>query len=226
MRTTVADVMTTDVIAARPDTPFRELAEMLTSRHISAVPVVDVQGLVVGVVSEADLMLKEIIDPHHGHFESAVQKSERRKADGVLASDLMSSPAITIDPAALLAQAAHVLHDRGVKRLPVVDDDGRLLGIVTRGDLLAVFMRRDEEIRKEIIQEVMIRILWMDPARLDIGVTSGVVSLRGRVDRRSDIDILVGFIRGVEGVVAVRCELGFAYDDVRGAMSAAWRAVI
>src|SRR5437588_776785 len=146
MRTTVADVMTTDVIAARPDTPFRELAEMLTSRHISAVPVVDVQG--------------------------------------------------------------------------------RLLGIVTRGDLLAVFLRRDGEIREEIIQEVMIRTLWMDPARIDIGVTSGVVSLRGRVDRRSDIDILVGFIRGVEGVVAVRCELGFAYDDVRGAMSAAWRAVI
>src|SRR5437016_12840032 len=136
MRTTVADVMTTDVIAARPDTPFRELAEMRTSRDRSAVPVVDVQGLVVGVVSEADLMLKEIVDPHHGHFESAVQKRERRKADGVLASDLMSSPAITIDPAALLAPAAHVLHDRGGKRLPGVDDDGRPRGIVRRADPL------------------------------------------------------------------------------------------
>lgn len=206
--------MTTEVVTARPDQPFRKLAETLTSLRISALPVVDTEGLVVGVVSEADLMLKELFDSHHGRFESPQRKRERSKAEGIIAADLMTSPAITIGAEATLAEAAKLMHDRGIKRLPVVDENGRLAGIVTRGDLLAVFSRADAEIRQEIIDEVMIGALWMDPAGLEVRVAGGLVKLGGRVDRKSDVKILTGLVRAVDGVVGVSSELTFDWDDV------------
>ena len=206
--------MTTDVAAARPDQSYHQLAESLTSLHISAVPVVDAEGLVVGVVSAADLILKELIDSPQRRFESSKQKLERRKAMGLIAADLMTTPAITTQGGATLAEAAKLMHDRGIKRLPVVDDAGRLVGIVTRGDLLQVFGRSDEEIRREIIDGVVIGDLWMDPAGLVVDVAGGLVKLSGQVDRKSDIGILTGLVRGLDGVVGVSSDLGFDWDDL------------
>ena len=218
--------MTRTVRSARPGTPFHELAQTLTSLHISAVPVVDMEGIVVGVVSEGDLMLKEVPNLHPHRFESSVSKIERIKAEGTIAADLMTSPAVTVRGDATLPEAAKLMHDRRVKRLPVVDADGRLVGIVTRGDLLAVFMRDDEEIRKEIVDDVVVRTLWMDPSSFQVKVRGGIVALTGTVDRRSDIGILGGLIRGVDGVVRVDSELGFAYDDVRGMVVGPWRSIV
>src|SRR5438270_2186456 len=214
LRTRVCDVMTTDVVAARPDQSYHQLAESLTSLHISAVPVVDAEGLVVGVVSAADLILKELIDSPQRRFESSKQKLERRKAMGLIAADLMTTPAITTQGGATLAEAAKLMHDRGIKRLPVVDDAGRLVGIVTRGDLLQVFGRSDEEIRREIIDGVVIGDLWMDPAGLVVDVAGGLVKLSGQVDRKSDIGILTGLVRGLDGVVGVSSDLAFDWDDL------------
>ena len=133
---------------------------------------------------------------------------------GLIAADLMTTPAITTQGGATLAEAAKLMHDRGIKRLPVVDDAGRLVGIVTRGDLLQVFGRSDEEIRREIIDGVVIGDLWMDPAGLVVDVAGGLVKLSGQVDRKSDIGILTGLVRGLDGVVGVSSDLAFDWDDL------------
>jgi CBS domain-containing protein len=224
MKTTVADVMTRKVRTVSPATRFRELAGILTSLHVSAVPVVDVEGMVVGVVSEADLMLKELVGIRAPAFATVLPDLERSKAAGEIAADLMTSPAVTIRAGATLTEAAKLMHDRRVKRLPVVDGEGRLVGIVTRGDLLSVFLRADADIRREIIDEVVIRTLWMDPRSFETCVLDGVVTLSGEVDRRSDIDILTGLIRGVDGVIGVKSELDFKYDD--SPPPGRWRAIL
>lgn len=226
MKTTVAEVMTSEVKSVAPSTPLRAIAATLTSLRISALPVVDVEGVVVGVVSEADLMLKELFGTHPSHADAWLSEGELSKLDSTIAADLMSSPAITVGPDATLALAAKVMHDRQVKRLPVVDADGRLLGIVTRGDLLAVFLREDCDIRREIVDEIVVRTLWMDPEGFSVGVDGGVVTLAGKVDRRSDIGVLVGLIRGVDGVVAVHTELGFKYDDTTPLAAGPFRAIL
>jgi CBS domain-containing protein len=226
MKTTVADVMTTEVRTASPSTPFRAIAATLTSLHVSALPVVDVEGVVVGVVSEADLMLKELYGSHPSHADAWLPEREMSKLDAAIAADLMSSPAITIRAAATLAEAAKLMHDRQVKRLPVVEGEGHLVGIVTRGDLLSVFLRPDAEIRHEVIDEVVVRTLWMDPAGFTVTVAGGVVSLAGTVDRRSDIAVLVGLIRGVDGVVSVHTELDFKFDDTAAMAAGPFRAIL
>ena len=222
MKTKVADVMTTEVVSACPATPFRQLAATLTSLRISAIPVVDLASLVVGVVSEGDLMLKELPPSRPRPFESGTRRVERSKAQALVAADLMTSPAITIHADATLSEAARLMHDRRVKRLPVVDDEGRLLGIVTRGDLLSVFTRADDDTRREIIDEVVIRALWMDPRSFAVTVKNGLVTLTGKVDRRSDVGILTGLIRGVDGVVGVSSELGFDFDDMAAGSASNW----
>ena len=226
MKTTVGDVMTTEVRSASPATPFRAIAATLTTLHVSALPVVDVEGVVVGVVSEADLMLKELYGTHPSRADAWLPEREMSKVDAAIAADLMSSPAITIRAGASLTEAAKLMHDRQVKRLPVVDGEGHLVGIVTRGDLLSVFLRPDAEIRRQVIDEVVVRTLWMDPATFTVTVAGGVVTLVGRVDRRSDIAVLVGLIRGVDGVVSVHCELDFKYDDTTPMAAGPFRAIL
>ena len=225
LKTTVAEVMTPGVSWASPGTPFRSLVATLSAERVSALPVVDVEGVVVGVVSEADLMLKELFGFRPSSARPALAAREWRKLDATVAADLMTSPAITVGAGATLVEAARLMHDHEVKRLPVVDGDGRLVGIVSRGDLLAVFMRPDAEIRREILDEVVLRMLWLEPSRVEVAVEGGAVTLRGRVDRFSDIAVLAGLVRGVEGVVAVRTELGCDLDD-REPASAAWQVVV
>jgi CBS-domain-containing membrane protein len=137
----------------------------------------------------------------------------RQKAVGDRADELMTVPAITIRPDVSIAEAARLMDAEGVKRLPVVGDDGRLIGIVTRGDLLRMYVRPDEAIRREVHTEVLGRVLCLEPEVVDVSVERGVVTLRGTVDRRSTAAIAVRLVHAVAGVVDVADELDFDYDD-------------
>lgn len=217
MKTKVDSVMTARPVVTAETTGFKELARLLAQHRISALPVVDDAGRLVGVVSEADLLLKETFglgDNHH-LVESSRARREHAKAGALLARDLMTSPAVTIRPGAPIVEAARVMHDKAVKRLPVVDEDGRVVGIVTRSDLLQVFLRPDAQIREDITEGLIVRTLWMDPNSIEVTVTDGVVELAGRVDRKSDIPILRNMIGGLDGVVGVVERLCYRYDDTR-----------
>jgi CBS domain-containing protein len=216
-RLTVGDVMTPDPVAVASDATFKEIVGILTARRISAVPVVDGENRVLGIVSESDLFLKEAFA--RGAASNGVDRvrhrPEQSKAAAIDARSAMTSPAITIHREVGLTQAARLMFDRRVKRLPVVDEEARLVGVVTRGDLLAVFRRSDSDIRDEVLDDVIVRTLWMDTERMQVGVEDGVVTLTGETERRSDIPILTRLVQGVEGVIGVRNQLQYRYDDTR-----------
>jgi len=138
MNRLVSEVMTGDVLVARPETSFRELVRLIEDHDVGALPVVDELGRVLGVVAETDLLIKEELS--EGNVRTPLQRRGRARLDGTTAGEIMSSPAVTINQSQTLSQAARVLRRRHVGRLPVVDDDGRLIGIVTRRDLLTVFL--------------------------------------------------------------------------------------
>ena len=212
----VRDVMTSPVETVGPDAGFRAVAARLRARAISAVPVTDQAGRVIGVVSEADLLLKEdreVLEERHGPLDGRRARQARAKAAATTAAELMTSPAVTIGSEAPLAQAARLMRERGVKRLPVVDETGRVVGIVSRGDLLAVFTRGDEEIRTEIVDEVIARNLLLDPTPFEVLVEDGIVSLAGEADRRTDAILVERLAARVDGVVNVRSQLTYRVDD-------------
>jgi CBS domain-containing protein len=215
MRRRVRDVMTRDVVSVDEQTPFTEITRLLTDCCISAVPVLDPDGRVVGVVSEADLLLKEEYPEglQGWLLEGRHRRATRVKAAGATAVELMTAPAITIGPDASVAEAARLLHRHRIKRLPVLDPAGPLLGIVSRADLLKVFLRSDAQIAQEVRQDVLRRALWVDPDTVGVEVDDGVVTLTGRLERRSLIPIAVRLVHGVDGVVEVVDRLGFELDD-------------
>jgi CBS domain-containing protein len=203
-------------VAVEPSTPFKEIAARLARHRISAVPVLDADRRVLGVVTEADLLLKqEHPDPEANvpPVWSRRRRRERKKAAAVVAGKLMTAPATTVSPTATLAEAARRLHDAGVQRLPVVDETDRLVGIVSRADLLTVFTRPDQAIESEIMDEIIVDDFGMAPSRFVVHVDDGVVVLQGRTERRNLIPDLVRAVHGVEGVVRVEGRLTFDLDD-------------
>jgi CBS domain-containing protein len=153
MTRTVADVMTRTVVVVAGSAPFKEVVRAMREYRVSALPVTDPDGLVMGVVSEADLMLREdpsVLESHF--FEGHARREERRKAEASIARDLMTTPAVTIGPQAPIAEAARLMHERAIKRLPVIDLEGRIVGVVSRVDLLAEFLRDDGDIETEVIR--------------------------------------------------------------------------
>lgn len=212
----VDDVMSVDVAAVRADTPYRELVDLLTARRISAMPVVDDDHRVVGVVSEADLVHKvQRAGQPYGRpvFEGPRSRAARIKADADLARDLMTTPAVTTTGDTTIVEAARTMHRRNVKRLPVIDDQGRLIGIVTRGDLLKVHLRPDDDIRADVTEQVLRRVLAVREDTVGVSVSEGVVRLTGQLDRRSAADLAVRLSRQLGGVVDVIDELGYDFDD-------------
>jgi CBS domain-containing protein len=207
--------MTTPVVTIGPATPFKEIVARLAEHRVSAVPVTDA-GLVLGIVSEADLLLKEEHPDPDAHLPliwTKRRRAEHDKAAATTARDLMTVALVSITPEATAAQAARRMHSAGVKRLPVLGEGGRLVGIISRSDLLKVFNRPDQAIRREIIDEVIVGEFTMDPDRFFIQVHEGVVVLGGRVERRSLLPLLVRAVRGVEGVVQVEDRLAYDLDD-------------
>ncbi|MFI8451419.1 CBS domain-containing protein [Streptomyces erythrochromogenes] len=205
---TVADVMTTQVIAVTPDTGFKDLAAAMERWKVTALPVVEGEGRVVGVVSEADLLPKEEFHDHHpGLMEQMRRLGDTAKAGSTRAENLMTTPAVTIRPDATLPQAARLMADRHIKRLPVVDADGTLKGIVSRADLLKVFLRSDEDLAAEIRQSVVERLFPLSHDAVKVTVSQGVATLAGQVRDRTLIPMAERLTHAVEGVVDVRCRL-------------------
>ncbi|MFB9236934.1 CBS domain-containing protein [Plantactinospora siamensis] len=225
----VQDVMSGDVATVRADTPYRRIVDLLASRHVSAAPVVDDERRVLGVVSEADLLHKvELIgEPHEWRvFEGNRRRTARVKADGLVAADLMTAPAVTVLARASVVAAARRMSGERVKRLPVVDDVGRLVGIVSRGDLLRVHLRPDADIRHEVVDEVLRRVLAVEDGMVEVTVNDGVVRLVGRLDRATSVEIAGRLAAQVSGVVEVRNELDYAFDDTPGAALRAGRTTL
>jgi len=204
--TSVKEIMTTRVVAVREEATFKEMVATLRSCRISAFPVLDATDRVIGVVSEADLLAKEA-DQALGR--RTWHPSERAKAMGVIAAEVMTAPAVTVAEDAPVAEAAALMRSRRVKRLPVVDRNGQLRGIVSRADVLTVFERPDNEIRDEAVKDVLVGEFGLDPEMFVVTARSGVVTATGSVAERADALSLLKAIRHVEGVVAVRDRLSY-----------------
>jgi CBS domain-containing protein len=211
----VHDVMTQEVVTARPDTPFKEIAALFHRNDITAIPIVDDQGRPLGMVSEADLIRKEAVlpDPEGRTPGRWLDAHDRARAEAETAGGLMTSPAITARASWTIAEAARQMDKHKVKRLAVVDEVGRLVGIVSRRDLLQVFLRHDAAIREEIVHDVLGQTLWLAPGDVQVAVRDGVVTLTGRVPRRSLVPITEQLCRAVDGVVAVHQTLDWTEDD-------------
>lgn len=205
---TVADVMTRTVVALVSDTEFKDIVKAMGRWHVSALPVVDGEHMVVGVVSEADLLPKEEFrDGDPDPYARLRRLSDLAKAGARTAEELMTAPAVTTRADATLAQAARTMARRRVKRLPVVDGDGVLLGIVSRSDLLKVFLREDEDIAREVRDQVAAFLFPDLTEPLRVSVRAGVVTVTGRVPDTSVVPVVARLVRAVEGVVDVDCQL-------------------
>ncbi|MFJ9770594.1 CBS domain-containing protein [Kitasatospora sp. NPDC101157] len=216
----VNDVMTREVVTARPDTPFKEVAALFHRNDVTAIPVIDDQGRPLGLVSEADLIRKEAVlpDPEGRYPGRWLDGKDRARAEAETAGGLMTSPAVTARPGWSVPEAARAMDKHRVKRLPVVDEVGRLVGIVSRRDLLQVFLRHDAAIRDEINHDVLGQTLWLTPGDIEVTVHNGVVTLNGRLPRRSLIPVTERLCRAVDGVVAVHATLDWTEDDTEPAL--------
>jgi CBS domain-containing protein len=211
----VDDVMTAAVVSVPADAPYRSVVDLLVSQRFSAVPVVDVFGRVTGMVSEADLLRKIEYagDEQPRVFDGRRRRGERAKATARTAEQLMSSPAVAVRNGTAIAAAARLMDKEGVKRLPVIDDLGRLIGIVSRGDLLKTHLRSDDEIRADVEDGVLREFLVEECRSVQITVSGGVVTLTGGVDRWSTTQMAERLTRQVPGVVDVVSRLTYQFDD-------------
>lgn len=217
---TVDDVMTRDVLSVDRAASYRKVVDLLVENRLSAVPVVDASRRVTGVVSEVDLLRKIEFagDEQPRLFEGRRRRGERHKALARTVADLMSAPPVVALAGTSIAAAARLMDREGVKRLPVVDDQDRLVGIVSRGDLLKTHLRPDGDILSDIETDVLRAFLIDDAESVTVAVVGGVVTLAGRVDRWSSAEIAVRLVRQIPGVVAVTSTLEYGFDDreVRG----------
>ncbi|MFK0160583.1 CBS domain-containing protein [Streptomyces sp. NPDC090493] len=220
----VGSVMTTDVVHATSGTSFKEVARLLADHRISGLPVLDEDDKVIGVLSETDLMVRQAAtaEPYgHKHRTPSIgqlspgARRQATKAEARTAGELMSVPPVTVHAEDTIAAAARTMADRHVERLPVLDVENRLVGIVTRRDLLRVFLRPDPEIRQEVIDEVLVHALWVPPSTVEVSVTEGVVTLTGHMERQTETEIAVSMTRQIDGVVGVLDKLTYRLDNAR-----------
>ncbi|MCZ4101769.1 CBS domain-containing protein [Streptomyces sp. H39-C1] len=213
----ITDVMTANVVKAVHATPFKVVAEQLSRHGISGLPVVDGDDKVIGVISETDLMMRQAASVAETASRwSRLFRGHRReqiKVRARTAGQLMSQPAVTVHAEDSIAEAARTMMEQKVERLPVVDEQDRLIGIVTRRDLLQVFLRPDSDIRRDVIDQVLVRTLWVVPQAIGVTVDDGVVTLEGRLERRSEIGIALRLTPLIDGVVSVVDKLTYQLDD-------------
>jgi CBS domain-containing protein len=212
---TVESVMTNEVVTARPETSFKELVTLMSAHRVSGLPVVDVKGRPLGVVSEADTLVKQ---EQHGGPASRPWLGRRRrarwrKATGRVAGDLMTAPAVTIGPDEIVTAAARTMAHKNVRRLCVVDGDGKLVGVVARRDVIATYLRDDDAIRADVEEYVFKKGMWLFPGSLTVDVADGVATVDGSVERRTTAQVAAQLTQAVPGVVAVRNNIRYELDD-------------
>ncbi len=222
MRHVIArEIMSRPVITVRPDTPVRDIVTLMLRFGISGLPVVDADGRLLGIVSEADVIVKEEAPrpsppalAWHGRSLWLERRVNRyRKAVGTTARDLMTENVVTAGDETSVRDLAHLMLSRGVNRIPIVTD-GRVVGIVTRADILKVFTRSDDAL-VAAAKDALVHDLWIDPTPLAITCANGVLTVSGQVDRRSDRDLVLKWLRSIDGVVGVNGEdLTFRTDDL------------
>ena len=212
---TVREVMTAEVITVAEDAPFKQLAGLMAERDVTALPVLGTEGRVAGIVAEVDLLRKEEYQeyPGAGRLPRRRNRARRARAAGLTARDVMTSPPVTISPGASVVEAARALDRHRVRHLLVTDDDGWLLGIVAPRDLLKVYLRSDDEIRDEIVHEVITDYLGTNPGLARVAVADGVVTLGGEVETKSMVRLAVKMARSVDGVVDVVDRLTYTIDN-------------
>ncbi len=217
MNATVKDVMTTQVVVVRSGATFKEMAAALRQYRVSAFPVIDEHEKVIGIVSEADLLAKEALT-NPGVLTGVLHHEDVSKAEGLTAGDLMTPRAVTVRPEDSVEHAAQLMYFLKVKRMPVVDTDGGLVGLVSRADVLAVYDRPDDDIREEITGNVIVRGFGKDPRQFAVTVQAGVVTVQGSPETAALGHDIVRKIRHVPGVVAVHDQLGYpdTYPIVAG----------
>lgn len=212
MSTTVRDVMTDHVVAVRRHASVKEMVARLREYRVSAFPVIDDDNIVVGLVSEGDLLTKEALTTgERGTLDALsglLHRKDQAKARAATAADLMTSPPVTIGPDAPVERAARLMYDRKLKRLPVVDGGGRLLGIISRIDVLSVYSRPDEDIRRDVVA-IISDMCHPEPTQFAVTVKDGVVTMEGHPDSETDGCQIVDKARHVVGVVAVRDHLSY-----------------
>jgi CBS domain-containing protein len=219
----VKELMTREVVTIPPETSLKEVAATLAREGVSGLPVCDVDGRVLGVVSEGDILYKEQSRPDRrggplarlvdGGWYAAAAKGAARTA-----GEAMTAPAVTIGPDRPVAAAARMMVERQVNRLPVVKD-GQLFGIVTRADLVRAFTRSDDDVAAEIREHVLRRALWVEPGTIEVAVENGEVTLRGALESRSDVRLLSKLTARVPGVVTVRTSVRWRVDDTKRAFA-------
>jgi CBS domain-containing protein len=216
---TVRDAMTPSVVSVRRSTPLKEVAQVLIDNGIGGVPVVDLDGAVLGVVSEADLLVKEQGAGAIRHRplarvfgQSRETRAQLVKLAATTADQAMTTPAITIAPGRPIHEAAAIMTARRVNRLPVVED-GRLVGIISRADLVRAYVRSDDELAETIRRDVILGILWLDPAVFSVEVKDGTATIGGRVERRSTAEMIEHAVRMVPGIVDVDASVSWSLDD-------------
>ena len=213
----VQEIMTREVVTVGPEADLHDVARILVEYDISGLPVCGLQRELLGIVSEADILVKEggpredrslLLRWLGGSDAESGRKVRARKVE-----DAMTAPPVTISPHASVAEAARCMVDLGIRRLPVVKD-GELVGIVSRTDLVRAFYRSDEEIRREIREELLRRTLWLEvPEAVRVHVERGAVRLHGQVETASDAAVLEKLVARVPGVVSVEADLRWTYDD-------------
>lgn len=211
----VRDLMTPDVVTIAPDASLKEAARVLIDRKISGMPVVDADGTLKGIVTEGDVLHQESIR----HPATSLWSFFKSPEDPALSvSDAMTSNVKSVSPDADHTEAARIMESNGVKRLPVVDRNGRLVGILSRADVLKVFARSDYDIEAEIRADVVERVLWLEPGSIDVSVTDGAVTLAGQVPAKTDARILEEMARRIDGTVSVDSSgVSFQVDDTKRA---------
>jgi len=211
---TVAAVMTTRVVAVTPDTTFKELVTVMTREGVSGLPVVE-EGKPVGVVTEADTLAKQ---EYRGGtrpwlFAGRARRTRWRKATGLTATDLMTTPAVTVEETAPVSAAARLLAEKRIRRLCVVNEAGELAGVVSRRDVIGTFLRPDDDIRTDIVEHVFRHGMWLFPGTLEVTVADGVATLTGTVERRTTAQVAGQLTHSVTGVIGVKNKVMYDMDD-------------